>query len=195
MVEETKTSEEQEGSAPSQEIKPKRSEAETTAFNLKKQAEKAKELGLDPAEILGVRTHIEVDASEDDDKPVTVGMLRNIQKQEAQKTALQFADDIADESTRDTVKQYLANNIVPSGDAEADFRLALAAASANKNKEVLQEINRYGTPKKTSAGGSMPATVEEEFVPTAQEQVFMRPPYNLSKEKILEARKKAAAAQ
>lgn len=195
MVEETKTSEEQQGSEPSQEQKPKRSEAETTAFNLKKQAEKAKELGLDPAEILGVRTHIEVDASEDDDKPVTVGMLRTIQKQEAQKTAMQFAEDIADNATKETVKQYLANNIVPSGDAEADFKLALAAASANKNKEVLQEINRYGAPKRAVSGGSMPATVEEQFVPSAQEQVFMSPPYNLSKEKILEARKKAAASQ
>lgn len=174
--------------APSQ--KPKKSEPEQAAFSLKKNAERARELGLDPAEILGLKTHIEVDAEEEDSTPVTVGMLRTIQKQDAHKTALQMADDIADEDTKNTVKTYLADNIKPSGDAEKDFNLALSAASAVKNRQVLAEISRYTPPKRTASGGSMPLHVEDEFTPTPEEQRFMQPPYNLSKEKILAARRK-----
>lgn len=194
-VEETKTPEVIEKSpVPSQE-KPKRDEKDTAAYNLRRNAEKAKELGLDPAEILGVKTHIETDLDDEDSKPVTVGMLRNIQKQDAHKTALQRAEDITDEETRATVKTYLSDNIKPSGDAEKDFRLALAAASAEKNKQVLAEINRMVSPKRTASGGSMPAHIEEEFTPTNEEAVMMRPPYNLSREKIIAARKRTADKQ
>ncbi len=188
VVESETTKETEITPAPSQ-IKPVRTEAETAAFNLKRQAEKAKELGLDPAEILGVKTHIETDASDEDDKPVTVGMLRDIQRTTAQKTALEMADSVTDGDTRNNVKQYLSERIKPSGDAESDFRLALAAASAPKNKQVLEELNRYTPPKRTASGGSVVAHVEEEFTPTAEEAVFMRPPYNTSKEKIIAARK------
>lgn len=176
--------------APSQETK--RTEAERAAFSLKKNAERAVELGLDPAEILGVKTHIETNVDDEDNKPVTVGMLRDIQKKDAQKTSLQMAEEIADEDTRNNVKAYLSDRIKPSGDAESDFRLALAAASAPKNKQVLEEINRYSAPKKTASGGSAPAFSEEEFIPTPEEAMFMKPPYNLSKEKIIVARKQHA---
>lgn len=176
--------------APSQESK--RTEAEKAAFSLKKNAERAVELGLDPAEILGVKTHIEVDAQDDDAKPVTVGMLRDIQKQDAHKTSLQLADSIEDEETRATVKAILTDRIRPSGDGEADFKLALSAASAEKNKQVLAEVNRYAPPKRTASGGSMPAHVDAEFVPTSEEIMFMQPPYNLTKEKVIAARKKQA---
>lgn len=193
-VETTEISEEQKGSeAPSQGSKPKRSKAEIAAFNLKKHADEARELGLDPGEILGTKTHIETRVEDEDSKPVTVGMLRDIQKTDAQKTALQMANDIEDETTRATVKQYLTDNIKPSGNAESDFKLALAAASAGKNKEILGLIEKHVPPKRTASGGSSPAKVEEEFVPTTEEQQFMRPPYNLSKEKILAARKKTEA--
>ncbi len=170
----------------------KRTEAEKAAFTLKKNAERAIELGLNPSEILGTKTHIEVDKSAEDSQPVTVGMLRDIQKKDASKTALQMADEVGDEEIKAATKQYLSENIIPSGDAEKDFKLALAAASATKNATIVQELNRYGVPKRTAAGGSAGARVEEEFTPTAQEQIFMQPPYNLSKEKIIAARKKAA---
>lgn len=188
-VEETITSEEKDSKAPSQDTK-KRTESETATYNLKRQAEKAKELGLDPAEILGVKTHIETDSGDEDSKPVTVGMLRDIQKKDATKTALQMADDIGDEDTKATVKKYLSDNIKPSGNAESDFKIALAAASASKNKLVIEEMNRFSPPKRTASGGSVGAKVEEEFTPTAEEARFMAPPYNLPKEKIIETRKK-----
>lgn len=172
--------------------KAKRPETETATFSLKKNAERARELGLDPAEILGLKTHIETDVNDEDSKPVTVGMLRDIQKQDAHKTAIQMAEEISDEDTRTTVKTYLSDRIKPSGDADADFKLALAAASAPKNKQILAEIERYGTPRRTASGGSMPAHIEEEFTPTAAEQTFMAPPYNMTKEKIIAARKRTA---
>lgn len=180
--------------APSQESKGK-TEAEKAAFSLKKNAARAKELGLDPMEILGHKTHIETSVEDGDDKPVTVGMLRSIQKQDAQKTALQMAEDIADEDTKNAVKEALQTRVTPTGNAEDDFRFALGAISAPKNKAIIEEVNRYVAPKRTASGGSIPAHVEEEFSPTAQEQVFMRPPYNLSKEKIIAARKAAVDKQ
>ena len=184
-VVETQTTDEGKTPAPSQE---KRSPEDTAAFNLKRQAEKAKELGLDPAEILGVKTHIDTNVDDEDSKPVTVGMLRDIQKKDAQISALQLADGIADEEIKNATKEYLTNNITPSGDADKDFRIALAAASASKNKQVVEMMGTYIAPKRTAAGGSAGVKVDEEFVPTQEEQVFMRPPYNLTKEKILAAR-------
>lgn len=179
---------------PSQESKGK-TEAEKAAFSLKKNAERARELGVDVESVLGTKTHIETGVDDEDSKPVTVGMLRDIQKKDAQKSAIQMADDIADEDTRTTVKSYLADNIKPSGNAESDFRIALAAASATKNKQVIEEINRYTPPKRTASGGSIPANLEEAFTPTAEEQRFMQPPYNLSQAKVLAARKAHADKQ
>ncbi len=178
--------------APSQE---KRSETDKAAFSLRKNAERARELGLDPAEILGTKTHIETNVEDEDNKPVTVGMLRTIQRQDAQKTSLQLANDIPDAETRNAVIDALTTRLAPSGDAEDDFRFALAAVSAPKNAQILQEINRYSPPKRTAAGGSMPAHVEEEFTPTSQEAVFMAAPYNLTKEQVIAARKAHADKQ
>lgn len=179
--------------APSQE--PKRTEAEKAAFSLRKNAERAKELGLDPAEILGVKTHIETDPEHEDDKPVTVGMLRDMQKADAKKTALQLATEIPDEDTRTAVIDALNTRLAPSGNPEDDFRFALGAVSASKNKQVIEELNRYTPPKRTAAGGSMPAHVEEVFTPTQEELTFMGAPYNMTQEQVIAARKAAANKQ
>lgn len=175
--------------APSQDSK--RTEKEKAEFSLKKTAERVKELGGDPELVLGTKTHIKTDDADEDDKPVTVGMLREIQKKDATKTAIEMADEITDEDTKATVKQYLSDNIKPSGNAESDFKIALAAASASKNKQVLEEMDRFRNPKKTAAGGSMGARVEEQFTPTAEEQWHMQS-FGLTKEQVLEARKKTA---
>lgn len=163
---------------PSQRIE--RTEAEKAAYNLKKNAERARELGVDPRKVFG--------ETNDDEVPA---WYKAEKAKEIQKTSLQLADSISDEDTREKVKDYLQNRLVPSGNAEEDFRLALGAASASKNKQVLEEMNRYSTPRRTAAGSSQPANIEEPFVPTESEATFMKPPYNLSKEKILENRKKS----
>lgn len=165
-----------EGKDPSQ--RKERTPEEIAAYNLKKKADEAKALGLDPKKVLGVEPEDEVPAWYKEEKA-----------KEAQKTSMQLADGIADEDTREKVKDYLQNRVKPSGNPEEDFRLALGAASATKNKQVLEEISRYTTPRVVAAGGSQPAKVEEEFVPTAEEAVMMGKPYFLSKEKIIAARK------
>lgn len=185
----TETTEETKGSeAPSQE-KPKRSEAETTAYNLKRQAEKARELGLDPADVLGIKPKLEIDSSVSDDEPLTVGKLRELNKRNALDEAISLADSIEDETERDAVREMLKTRIVPSGNAQADFSLARAAISSTRNSRIAEEIARKKAPTRTAAGGSVAEPPKDDFEPTPEEAIFMRPPYNLSKEKILAKRK------
>lgn len=155
-----------------------RTEEEKAAYNLKKKADDAKALGLNTKEILG---------ESDDEVPA---WYKKEKANEVKKTAIDLADSISDLDTKDKVKDYLQNRIVPSANAEEDFRLALGAVSASKNKQVLEELNRYSKPRVVASGSSQPTVVEDEFIPTEQELVFMRKPYNMSKEKILLARKK-----
>jgi len=183
----TETTDEGKTSAPSQTEKPQRTPQEVAAYNLKKKAEEAKELGIDPAEILGVKARIDFSGEIPDDAPLTVGTFRELARQDARKTAEQMADAIVDADERERVKNEL-KFIVPSGDAQADFRRAQAAANAERNAKIAVEAARRAEPQRTAAGGSSPAQVEGEFTPTPDEEVMMRPPYNLSKEKILAAR-------
>lgn len=189
-VEETKTSEETQGSAPSQE-KPKRTEEETTVYNLKKQVERAKELGLDPADLLGLKPkQIKVDETLPDDTPLTIGTLKELRKVEAQKSALQMADEIHDETEREEVKRLLMTRLVPSGNATSDFVLARNAVNAERAKRITDEVARKVTTEKTAAGSSQPGNTGDDFIPTPVELVFMRPPYNVPKDKILALRKR-----
>lgn len=169
-----------EGKDLSQDIKKERTPEEIATYNLKKKAEDAKAMGLDPKKILG-------EESIDDEPPA---WYRKEKSKEATITALQLADSIQDEDTKEKVKQYLNTRIVPSGNSDQDFKDALGAVSASKNKLVLEEMGRYTKPKTTAAGGTLPANMEEEFTPTDAEKVMMAKPYNLSKEKVLEARRK-----
>lgn len=172
----TKTGDE--GKDLSQEVKIERTPEEIAAYNLQKKAEDAKALGLDPKKILGVKSDTEVPE-----------WYKAEKAKEVAKTSLQLTESIADADLKEKVVANLGR-IVPSDNPEEDFKLALGAASASKNKQVLDEINRYTKPRVTATGGSSPALIEEEFVPTSEEATFMKPPYNLSKEKIIENRKK-----
>lgn len=133
---------------------------------------------------------IQDDQASEDDKPVTMGMLKKIQAQNATKTALQLADDIEDETERELTKYHIENTIRSTGNATKDLELAQVHVNAVKNKRIVEEITRKPEPRKHfSAGGGNPndGKIQEEF--TAQEQSFMRPPFNLTKEDILKARK------
>lgn len=157
---------------------------EKLLFKKKEIDRQLRDEGIDPA----------VEAvDEDDEKPVTVGMLKQIQAQNATKTALELAEAITNPVERELTKHYLENNIKPSGDPQEDFRLAQGLVNAAKNKQILEEANRKGQPNNASSGGGAPAGQNTgpvvEFTPA--ELVFMQPPYNLSKEQVLEARKKA----
>lgn len=179
-----------ETAAPSQ--KPERTEKEKAEFSLKKNAERLRELGGDPTEALGIRPQITLDEDLDDDKPLTVKDFRNLQKRDAHQTAIQLAEQLGDDE-RDTVKDILSSRIVPSGDAQRDLKEARAIANADRNAKILEEASRKGIGTRTAAGGSAPAGVEDDFIPTETEARMMQPPYNLSREKILAIRQKEQA--
>lgn len=163
-----------------------RTEKDKAIYTFKKQAERLKELGVDSTEILGTKT---VSESKNDEIPE---WYRQEKAKEQTQTALQLADKLPDEETREQVKTYLTTRIIPSGNPEQDFRDALGAVSSSKNKQIIEELSRVIPPRTIATGGSSDAKQEEEFVPTDEEARYMKPPYNVSKEKILEARKKEA---
>lgn len=184
--------EEKDPQAPSQ--KNERSEKEKAEYTLKKNAERLAQLGGDPADVLNIRPQIHLDEELDDDKPLTVKDFRELQKKDAHKTSLQLADELPD-NERDEVKTLLETRIVPSGNAEEDLRLARAAVNATHNAQIAEHISNRFSPKKTAAGGDAGTRAETEFVPTPEEAQFMRPPYSVSKEKILAARAAVLAKQ
>lgn len=158
-----------------------RTEKDKALFTFKKVAEKLNEFGVDPKTVLGV-------TKENGEVPE---WYKQEKAKEQTQNALQMAESLADAETREQVKTYLKTRIVPSGNPTQDFKDALGAVSAAKNKQIVEEMARATSPKVVASGGSSDPTKEEEFTPTEQESIFMKPPYNMSKEKILEARKKA----
>lgn len=170
-----------------------RTERDKAAFNLKKRAEEAKALGIDPAELLGIRPQIKLEDELQDDEPLTVGKFRQMQKQDAKKTALQMAEELPDDE-RESVLDILRNRLLASGNAEADLSLARAAVNSERNTKIAEELARRGKARQTAAGGSSNVIRDEDFEPTPEEVAFMRPPYNMPKEKIIEARKRAQKA-
>lgn len=166
------------------------SDKERAEYNLKKQAEKIKELGGDPAEILGVKAN---EGTADD--TIVPAWYRAEKAKEAEKTSSQLADELSDPDERALTKDYLANRIRSQGDPQDDFRLALSAVRALKNKEILEDVERRTAPRRVAAGGSGNAKVETTFTPTKQEAIFMKPPYSLTQAQIEAARKKAEESQ
>lgn len=128
-------------------------------------------------------------STEDDDAPVTVGMLKAKEKEAVEKTALQLADDIEDETERKLVKHYLSENI-RAGTPQESIRLARAVVNSLKNSQIAQEVTRKQEAQRHSSGSGAPAKQEDTSELTPEEEVFARPPYNLSKEKIIAARKR-----
>lgn len=128
------------------------------------------------------------DDLDDPDRPVTVRDLQRIETRKASKTAGEMADAVEDPVARQAIKDGL-KSIVPSGNAETDFKKAVAIANSEKNSKVLEELGRRTRPPEHRSGaGAPPRKADAEFVPTAEEAAFMRPPFNLTKEDILKAR-------
>lgn len=132
---------------------------------------------------------------EDDSAPVTVGMLKKMQKEQVVQSALSLAEEqITDEHELELTKHHLSNTIKPSGNAQEDFRNARAIVNAVKNKQITEEAQRKTVAKRTSAGSSAPGKLEDHFEPTTEELTMMRfKGYDgkplLSKEDIVKARK------
>lgn len=169
-----------------------KTEAEKAAFSLKKNAERAKELGIDPAEVLGLKQPAsETTPDEEDDKPVTVGMMKKMQQENASKTAVQQAEEIENETERELVKYHLQNTIKSTGNPKEDLKLARAIVNDVKNRQVLEEMGRKNPPKTHSNASGAPAKdnatdINEELTPA--EIPFTKPPFNMTKEQVIKTR-------
>lgn len=170
-----------------------RTPEEKAAYALRKNAESVAALGLDPLEVLGLNNKAPQGFDTlDKDAPVTVGMLEAMRQEQAQKTALQLADEIADPHERELTKKYLVERVKPSGDAHEDLRFARLAVNSVKNTQVVEELNRAGTARSFGSGaGAPPGTTQKEPEFTELEKSYMKPPFNLTKEQVLAARPKA----
>lgn len=138
---------------------------------------------------------IETPLDEDRDKPVTVGMLEQREREKATKTALQLAEALEDETERELVKHHLEITIKPSGNPNTDYKAALAIVNSLKNAQIIEEATRVSAAKGKPTAPGAPAKHEPAFEPTSDEMAFMAPPWNLSKEDIIKAREKVQAQQ
>lgn len=171
----------------------KRTEKEKAEFNLKKNAERLRTLGGDPAGALGISTGADDGDDEDDSKPMTRGEFKKMRQEEASQTAIQLAEAIEDPKERELAITYLRDRIKPSGNPQEDLRFARRAVNAVKSGQIIEEVGRRIAPKSHASGGGAPSNGEGsgDFVPTAEEAAFMRPPMSLSKEQIINARPKS----
>ena len=171
--------------------KAKYTQEEKTTYKLRQEAKRAQEMGLDPAEVLGFAKNEDYSADEDDDKPVTVGMLKKIQQESASKNALQLAEDIEDESERELTKFHLQNSIKSTGNPSEDLKLARTLTNAAKNSKILEEVTRKPIAKSHSNASGVDAIdneVKGELTP--QEMLFTKKPLNMTKEEIIKLRPK-----
>lgn len=163
-----------------------RSEAEKAAFSLKKNAERVKELGLNPADILGIRVEDQVITP---DTPVTVGMLEQMRREDTKKTAIELAEGIEDPKERELTIHYLKTRIVPSGDAQDDLRFARQAVNSVKNGQIAEELARGTSPKNFSSGaGAPPKPTPATPELTPEELMFTRPPFNMTPQEVISKR-------
>jgi hypothetical protein len=166
-----------------------KTEREKADFTLKKNAERVKELGGDPADILGIKVE-EPDLEDEDEKPLTVGMFKKIQQAGATKTAIQLAEEIQDETEKELVKYYLENRIQASGNPQEDLRDARRMVNAVKNEQIITEVKRKTKPNTHSNASGANANHDElKGELTRDEMVFLGKPFNMSKEAILKLRK------
>lgn len=166
--------------------KSKYTDKEKAEHSLRKNAARVKELGGDPNSILGIEKT--EDGDDEDDKPVTLGMLKKMQQENAAKTALQQADEIKNETERELVKFHLQNTIKSTGIPAEDLKLARALVNAVKNSQIIEETTRKTAPKTHSNGSGVDAKQEQEIIYTAEELAFMKPPFNSTPAQIMAAR-------
>lgn len=166
-----------------------RTELEKAIFTRNKINSRIKELGGDAVDPIADPDN------EDDKKPVTVGDLKRIEADKAAQTALTLANEIADETERELVIHHLNNSVRPSGDAKGDLAKARAIVNEVKNRQIAEEATRRQDPKRNGHGSGSPGRSEGVFEATPEEMAYMKPPFNLTKEKILEARKKAEGSK
>lgn len=126
---------------------------------------------------------------EDDEAPVTIGMLKKIQQKRSVRSALDMAEKISDETERELTKYHLSNSIKHSGNPAEDLSIARAIVNATKNKHIIEEVARKSQPKTYSSASSAPAKLETEIILSHEEIQFTKPPWNMSKDEIVKTRR------
>lgn len=156
----------------------------------KKQFTRRERLNFEKKKIDEQLTKLDADegVKPDDNTPVTVGMLKKKEQETALKTALDLAEDIEDTDERELTKHYLKDRVVPTGNAQEDLKFARAAVNSLRNAQLAEEAERKRNPQKFANSPGAPGKKGDVFTPTAEEAVFMRPPYNLSQADIIKAR-------
>ncbi len=154
-----------------------RTKAEKLIYTKKRVDEQLKELGIEDEPL-----------EDEDAKPMTVGDFKRMQAQTAQKTALQLADEVSNETERELLKYHLENTIRSTGNPTEDLKLAQGLVNSVKNQQILEETLRKPAPRTSGGGSGAPAREikQEEF--SEQELIYMKAPFNLTKQQILDAR-------
>lgn len=137
---------------------------------------------------------LEPEIIEDDNAPVTVGMLKQMEREKAARTAVEMAEDIEDEKERELTKHHLQNTIRSSGNPKEDFRTARMLVNAARTAQIATEAGRKTTPRSYVTGAGAPPLETQPFEPTPDEAMMMgmkgldgKP--LLTKEDIIKARK------
>lgn len=146
---------------------------------------------------LGVDDADDEDEEDEDDlddpkRPLTVGDLQRIKARESAKTATQLADAVGDTAEAQAIKDALKTDINPAliaSNPQKAFENARAIVNREKNSKIVEEHNRKKPAQIRSNGAGAPPKVDEEFIPTAEEERYMRGPLALTKEEILSARR------
>lgn len=137
---------------------------------------------------------------DDDTKPLTMGDLKKIRRQDAQKTAIQLAGEIGDDDERNLVIHYLETKIIPSGNPTEDLKFARAAVNSLRSQQIAEEVARRSSGASRASGSGGPAKQDDDanFTPSDEELMmarFAKVPAEKQKDWIIAVRKKSQAAQ
>ncbi len=171
---------------------------EKFAYKLKLEAQRAKSMGLDVNEILGIKKEDSYQ-DEEEEKPLTRKDLEQILNNVKPKTqtATDLAMAIENEAERELHLYYIENVIRQSGDAEQDFKMAKTMVDAIKlkNKATLDNLKPEAKAHSTASSFQPSKTSNvDNFKLTHEEEMLYRDAQirgiNFTKEEILNMRKK-----
>ena len=121
------------------------------------------------------------DDAEEDEVPE---WFKKEKAKEVAETELQKAEKIENETERELVKHYISSKNLTVDEARA-------IVNVKKNAKIVEMAGQKPPVRKAvSSGGGSGEFKEEEPELTAQEQAYMKPPFNMSKAEILAAKKK-----
>lgn len=164
-----------------------KTEREKAEYALASNANRLKDLGGDPAKVLGITPPTQQD--EDDEVPE---WYKREQSRTATKSAVELAQDIQDEYERDLTIHHLENTVRPSGNAQQDLKTAKDLVLAAKARHFMDEKARKLPPKEHGSGGGAPPPRQDPVGELTPEEIpYTRPPWNLSKETIISKRAKS----